>query len=664
MIGKEEIKKASEKLIELHGEGQKRRIETGVRQVAQFWQARDGSAADFARFCTKHFIADADELRKTSDRFENALEQIYGHYAELRRELLWHIHIDTGPVMPVDYLFAEFSPDAHANEDFFQTKVAFVALLNFPMVSLEERLKMGPKWTREQWAQARLVENFSTRVPSEVEQKLTQAYLTADDYISNYNIYMHHVLTEDGKRLFPKGLKLITHWGLRDELKARYADPAGLPKQEMIYQIMLKIIQQEIPQAVINNSAVDWTLSTNSVAPSPESENESPEKANTETVMNTPEPDARYQHLLNVFRAERLSDPYHPDMPTKMARRFQRDREIPEAEVKALFDELMTSPAIAKTAQLISKRLGRPLKPFDIWYTGFKARGSYQEEELDKIVARKYPTVSAFQDDLPFILRNLGFSPEKANFLASKIEVDPSRGAGHAMEGGRRVDNAHLRTRIPAAGMNYKGYNIAIHEFGHNVEQVFSLNEIDHTLLRGVPNTAFTEGFAFIFQARDLELLGLPTQNPQLAHLNALSNLWATYEIAGVSLVDMAVWHWMYEHPDATAGELKTAVIQIAKDVWNKYFAPVFGEKDVILLAVYSHIIDAGLYLPDYPLGHIIAFQIEEYMKDRNLATEMERMCKLGAITPDEWMHQAVGQPISVKPMLTAAEEALKVLGN
>ena len=57
--------------------------------------------------------------------------------------------------------------------------------------------------------------------------------------------------------------------------------------------------------------------------------------------------------------------------------------------------------------------------------------------------------------------------------------------------------------------MNYKGFNIAVHEMGHNVEQTFSLNDIDHTLLQGVPNTAFTEALAFVFQNHDLELLGL-----------------------------------------------------------------------------------------------------------------------------------------------------------
>ena len=62
----------------------------------------------------------------------------------------------------------------------------------------------------------------------------------------------------------------------------------------------------------------------------------------------------------------------------------------------------------------------------------------------------------------------------------------------------RRGDKAHLRTRVEPSGMMYKGYNIAIHELGHNVEQVCSLYQVDSTLLRGVPNTAFTEALAFV----------------------------------------------------------------------------------------------------------------------------------------------------------------------
>ncbi len=70
--------------------------------------------------------------------------------------------------------------------------------------------------------------------------------------------------------------------------------------------------------------------------------------------------------------------------------------------------------------------------------------------------------------------------------------------------------------------------------------------------------------------------------------------------------------------------------------------------------------ISSGMYLPDYPLGYIVAYQVEEYFKTHNLADEMERMCKLGSISPAEWMQKAVGQEISPEPLIKAAGKALK----
>jgi oligoendopeptidase F len=221
-----------------------------------------------------------------------------------------------------------------------------------------------------------------------------------------------------------------------------------------------------------------------------------------------------------------------------------------------------------------------------------------------------------------------------------------------------RSDRAHLRTRA-TGGLDYKGYNIAVHELGHTVEQVFSLNEVGYYFLSGVPNTAFTEAFAFTFQARDLGLLGVSQPDPQAEALKTLDTFWSTYEISGVSLVDMRIWRWMYEHPKADPSQLQEAVIRIAKEVWNRYFFPVFGMRDTPILAIYSHMIDSSMYLPDYALGHIINFQIESYLKERNLAVEMERMCRQGALTPSLWMERAVGAPISTEPLLSATEAAL-----
>jgi hypothetical protein len=638
-------------LTKKFGEQQAERIKQGVNQVAERWTTEDGSADEFALFFEEQFITDPQILSQTFQRFEKNLEQINGLNTEMQRTLKEPLDLDLGPILPVDLAFANFDPFAHLDDDFFKTKIAFTALLNFPLYTLEQRLQLGSNWTREQWAQARLVQLFTNRVPSRVRQKISQAYVSADNYISNYNIYMHQLVTPEGERLFPEGLKLISHWGIRDELKAQYANPDGLRCQKMIQQVMERIIRQDIPKVVIDNAEVDWDPANN-IAKSVNS--------NQSTVSSGAEANMRYQHLLEVFQAERLADPYYPHLKTFIDRRFEEGREIPEKDFKALLISILSAPVAKEVAALIEQRLGRKLEPFDIWYKDFRPHGTYDEAFLDGIVLKRYPNVATFQKDVPNILRHLDFSPEKAEFLASKIVVDPARGSGHAAGAGRREDNVHLRTRISKKGMNYKGFNIAIHELGHNVEQVFSLNEIDHTLLQSVPNTAFTEAFAFVFQSRDLSLLGLKKEDPQAEYLKALDTFWSTFEIAGVGLVDIYIWHWMYDHPNASPAQLNDAMQAIARDVWNKYYAPVMGMRDQILLAIYSHIIDAGLYVPDYPLGHIISFQIEQYLNDKNLGQEMERMCKLGAITPDAWMKAAVGKSISTEPLITATKTALK----
>jgi len=657
------IDQTIQKLVGLHGDAYRQRIEKGVQQTAKFWKSRDGNAEVFTRFCEKQFIADSVLLDATLNRFDNNLERLYGNLHQIERYFLRPMHLDIGPMLPVDYLYAEYSPYAHINEDLFKTKIAFTALLNFPLYDLEERLNLGSDWSRKDWAKARLAEEFAARVPADASQRLNEAYVKADDYISNYNIYMHHVLDKEGNRPFRPGLKLISHWGLRDELKAQYANPEGLTKQEIIYSIMERIIHQEIPEMVINNPSVDWNLDDNSVSPA--SIQDFPDAESTESESSEREPDTRYAQLLRIFKAEKGVDLFYPTMPTKMDRRFQRDREIPESEVEALFIDILTSDEVRQTAKLIENRLGRPLKPFDIWYDGFKARGAISETKLDKIIGQKYPDIKTFEADIPNILMRLSFNKRTAKYLGGKISVDPARGSGHAWGARMREDNAHLRTRFaPGKPMKYKGYNIALHELGHNVEQVFSISRIDWIQLEGVPNTAFTEAFAFVFQGRDLDVLGVTEKNPMNDHLRVLDMLWSTFEIGSVSLVDMRVWQWMYAHPDAKPAELREAVIQISRDVWNTYIAPVLGCEDEIILGIYSHMIDAGLYLPDYPLGFIIAYQIEDYLKGKNLGEEMERMCTLGSITPDAWMHAAVGAPISTQPMLQAAAKALEVVGK
>jgi hypothetical protein len=646
-------------LVEHYGEAQRARIQRGLRQALEFWRPQDGDAAGFEDLVRTHFAGQQATLDTMFNRLERLLEQLGGHMHEITREFRQQMDLDLGPVLAFDEIIGGYDPSAHVVDDWFQNKLAFVVLLNFPLTTLEERLRDGPSWSRRQWAEVRLAQGFSKRIPAEVNLGIAQAEAQSGQYIAEYNIWTHHLLDARGERLFPPKMRLLSHWNLRDEIKSDYADSAhGLAKQRLIQQVMERIVTQTIPLAVVNNPAVDWNPVTNQVTAGGVIDSEAALPLAPPSAAR--EPDTRYAMLQKTFFAAKKADPYSPTAPTLMARRFDEDREIPQARVRAMLEQVLTSPLVPQVAKLIESRLERPLEPFDVWYSGFRSGSQYSEAQLDEMVAKKYPTPEAYQQDIPNLLLKLGFSRERAQYVASHIVVDPARGSGHAMGAEMRSEKAHLRTRVEKGGMNYKGFNIAVHEMGHNVEQIFSLQEVDHSLLKGVPNTAFTEALAFVFQGHDLELLGLPAPDAKREAEKALNDFWATYEIAGVALVDMAVWQWMYDHPQATPKELKDATVEIAKDIWNRYYGPVFGHKDVVLLAVYSHMIDSFLYLPDYPIGHLIAFQIEEQMKKVGaVGPEFERMAKMGDVTPDLWMEHASGRPVGAEALLQAAQRAL-----
>jgi hypothetical protein len=648
-----------------YGSGERERIARGVRQVAEFWTPADGGAAELEAFAVANYAADEASREALFSRFELAMESLDGHMNEIARDFRKQSDLDLGTIYPFDETLAGYDPSAHVLEDFFANRLAFTVLLNFPLTTLRERLDDGASWPRRRWAEARLAQRFSKRIPAEVNLAIGKAAAQAARYIAEYNIWMHHLVSDDGGRLFPPGMRLLSHWNLRDEIKSDYADEkTGLAKQRTIEKVMERIVTQTIPAAAVDNPGVDWNPFTNAVSPAAVKDSDRPLPPGR-SEKKGPEGDARYARLLDVYRASRRADQYSPTAATLPARRFDEDREIPEPRFRAMLESILTSPLVPRVARLVQARIGRPLEPFDVWYSGFVARGPYSEAQLDEIVRKKYPTPDAYKKDIPNLLEKLGFTRARAEWLAGNIAVDAARGSGHALGAARRGDQAHLRTRVEKNGMNYKGFNIAVHEMGHNVEQTFSLNEVDHTLLQGVPNTAFTEALAFVFQAHDLELLGLARPDAKSRAAKTLNDFWGTYEISGVALVDMDVWTWMYAHPNATPAQLKDATLKIARDTWNRFYAPVFGRRDVPLLAIYSHMIDSFLYLPDYPLGHMIAFQIERKIESAgNLGAEFERMATQGRIAPDLWMRNATGSPVGPEALLAETEKAMGDVGE
>jgi len=625
-------------------------LQRGVDQCAALWRAEDGSQADFEAF-VRQWLAPTPEARRTLfDKISRALEIFNTQENQLTIELGRPTILAEGEPGDIDYLLASYDAGAHFSDDMFSNKLAFITILNFPHFTLAEKNALGPQWSRLEWAYARLGDVFTDRVPAEVSQRVTLARSAAEAYSDTYNIQMGHLLTEEGERLFPADMSLLSHWNLRDELKSNYADvPHAREKQEMIYRVMERIVTQEIPAAVVDNPSYDWAPYSNRVW-----------KEGVEVSLPAEET-VRYSHILNQFHAFQELDRWCPSLPTAIARNFEGGIEMSDAEVEDLFIRFVSSEQVRQVGALIRDRLGRELRPFDIWYDGFKSRSAIPEDRLTAETRRRYPDAASFHADMPRMLRNLGFSGEEAQFLSDHIVVEGARGSGHAWECLGRTEPARLRTRIGATGMDYKGYNIAVHEFGHNVEQVTDLYHIDYYPLFGVPNNATTEAMAFLFQVRDLQLLGYGRQ--QMDANATLDIFWGMYEIMGVSLVDMYTWRWLYAHPAATIAEFHDAVLAIARDVWNQYYEPVLGTHDSPLLAIYSHMLVYPMYLPNYPIGHIIHYQLEEHLaqcgSDAAFAAELQRIYRQGRLTPQAWMQGAVGAPISVDPILSAVSQIL-----
>ena len=649
-INESNINEVVEELVEDHGREHAGRIRRGVEQIAALWQDDDGDPETFRNFCTANFISDSDELDLVFDRLAGNFEHLYGYMNRISLELNRPIHEDIGPLHSLDRMFGTYSPSAHITDDMFRNKIAFFITLNFPFYSLDEKNSLGNQWDDRQWGFVRLGDYFNSRVPPALLQQYGNAVSEAGMYIAEYNILAGRLVNDQGESLFPEGMKLLSHWNIRDEIKSNYGQPGGQEKQEMLYRVMLRIINQDIPARVINDDNYTWNPFTNDVW------------TDGQRIDGEPEGGVRYSHLGNIFNAIQEMDPYYPGMDNFIKRSFEKGMEIPQEEVEALFREYVSSPLVQEVAGIISRRLGRELRPYDIWYDGFKARSSISEEDLDRITKARYPDAGAMNRDLSRMLVDLGFERDTARYITDRIDVDAARGSGHAWRASMRGMPSHLRTRIGADGMDYKGYNIAIHEFGHNVEQTISVYMVDNYFINGIPNTAFTEALAFMFQARDLELLGIEEENPMKEHLDMLDFFWNNYEMMGVSLVDMNVWKWMYDNPGASADELQEAVIEIAIGIWNDYFAPVFGEAEIPLLAIYSHMIQNPLYLSNYPYGRLIMFQLEEYLQDRDFAEEVLRIFSLGQLTPMHWMEQAVGEQISNQPMFNAVEKAVEAV--
>ena len=221
----------------------------GVEQAWALWTEADGTEAEFEAFVQENLCQTDSERLALFESLSRILEQVYQSADMLTVELLKPTQLTNAaePATP-DWIMSAYSPLAHFQDDMFANKLAFLTIINFPHYSLDEKNTLGRTWTRQEWAFARMGDVFTTRVPAAVNTQLAKAFADAENYIADYNIYMGSLRTEDGRQLWPEDKVLLSHWNLRDELKACYADAeTGQEKQEMIYKVMQRIVRQEIP---------------------------------------------------------------------------------------------------------------------------------------------------------------------------------------------------------------------------------------------------------------------------------------------------------------------------------------------------------------------------------------------------------------------------------
>lgn len=91
--------------------------------------------------------------------------------------------------------------------------------------------------------------------------------------------------------------------------------------------------------------------------------------------------------------------------------------------------------------------------------------------------------------------------------------------------------------------MDYKAFNIAVHENGHNVEQDLLHEQRGPLAAERRAQHGLHGGHRLRLPGPGPEALGQPAPDAKALAEKTLNDFWAVYEIAGVGLVDTAVRH-------------------------------------------------------------------------------------------------------------------------
>ena len=555
------------------------RLERGKKQVAAMWRAEDGSAAEQKKFVGDEFVATGAALDGMFARYEEILEQLDGHFLEIERALQRHVELDLGPV--------DLARQAHG-------RARSGGAPDGRSVRVEDRDRRAaqlpahdaaaaPRRGRQMVAaamggSAAGAALRAARAGGGAGQDRGAGVGRRTCTSPNTTSSMHHLVDASGARPFPRGMRLISHWNLRDELKADYAAKAWAAEAADDRAGHGAHRRPDDPED--RHQQRDASIGIRSPTRSRRRRPRRSRRARLPAKIDPArEPDTRYRVLLDDFLASRAADPFTPTTPTMIARRFDHDREIPEARFVAMMEEVLTSPLAPRIAKLIEQAArpqARAVRPLvrRLPRARDASRGRARRADAQALSDARRPSKTTSRA----CLTQLGFAPDRAKFFASHIVVDPSRGAGHAHAVGaarRRSAPAHARRggRHELQGLQHRGPR----DRTQRRADLLALSTSTTRFCRACPTPRSPRRWRSSSRRATSSCSGSASPTPSRSACAPSATIWQTFEIAGVALVDLAVWHWMYAHPKATPAELRDATVGIAKSTWNKYYAPILG---------------------------------------------------------------------------------------
>lgn len=642
------LEKVQAELEKQHGQNETERIRKGTSQLARNWRNSDGTEQEFADFCLRYFMS-GNTLHTNFRRIIDNLTYLEGMLYKVTT--LFHEsddYTDT-PKLEADGYLQSVIPGS----DHYSTKFAHYVQLNFPYYTFAEKQQHCREWNREKWAMVCLGDTYAFRNDGLPSNPFTKEANRFKRYMEHYFFRVDHITDKKGNYPFTDEMALHCHRGLRDQIKEEYTASDGAARQTLLYAIAENAITGNVPVLFLKDSTTRWNPLSNKLYKIENGKQKEIRNYETEDLN-------RYTGLLACMKEKMFTDQNYTPKNTTIRRTFDKSS-VSLEKTETLIRHFLADPLLPEIGKIIEKRLGRKLRPYDIWYSGFQEQSAFSASYLDSLTRSRYPDPQTFQKDLPNLLVRMGIRPEEARFIGSHISVRPVVSGGYSSQPPLPGDTALLTTMFGEQGLDYKAFRVSMHELGHCICGVFCTNDIDYFRLAGVPCDAITEAFAELFAYKNAEALDLHPFSPEeKQHLLNLATIWYLLEMGGQTLTEIETWKWLYAHPEATAKELKEAVLHISSTVWNTYFSKIFHTQNRHILSIYNHYITGDLYLYNYFLGNVIMYQLHKASISSDLTEELKEACREGCTLTDLWMEKAVNAPISTESLMQDAQKAIE----